>query len=564
MLIGLSIRDIVFIDRLHLDLEAGLNVMTGETGAGKSILLDALGLALGARADKALVRHCAGTASVSAEFVVADGHPAAQLLREQDIAADETLVLRRTLSRDGGSRAFINDEPVSAGLLRQIGETLVEIQSQGEQQSLSSTTRHRQLLDAYAGLGDDLAALGKRYDHMRETAAGLEEAAAASDRRGEEEAFVRHALEEFDVLEPRQGEEDALAGERTLLMHAERISEEVREAAQQVSGDGGVDHRLRAAIRHMQRAQDYAQGRLDKALAALERAVIESAEVEAEINDVIHAIESQPNRLEDIEQRLFALRAAARKHKVDVDDLPALRDSLAEKLAGLQGSATRLATLREEAARAREAYTVQARTVSAARKKAAKKFDLAVMAELAPLKLEKAIFQTDIATDEEAEGARHGLDRVSFQVTTIPGAAPGPLARIASGGELARFLLALRVVLAGRGSVPSLVFDEVDLGLGGATADAVGERLLRLATGAQMLVITHSPQVAARGTHHWRIVKQASEEGAIARLERLEGEARREEIARMLAGARVTEEAREAAMSLIRAADEVAEPALGS
>lgn len=559
MLIGLSIRDIVLIDHLRLDLQAGLNVMTGETGAGKSILLNALGLALGVRADKSLVRQGANIASVSAEFVVSATHPAYQILRDQDLPSDDTLVLRRTLSSEGVSRGFVNDQVVTAGLLRQIGATLIEIQGQGEQYSLSSVSRHRELLDAYASLGPKLDAVGTTYDHMRRAAAELEDAIAINESEEEEEQFVLHSFNEIESLEPREGEEMELAEQRALLMHGGRIIEAVRDVATQMGGDVGISERLHRAIRTLRQVQGDVQGRLEGALSALDRAVIETEEVEVEINNLILDVENKPERLEQIEQRLFALRAVARKHKVEVDDLPSLKISLGKRLVSLEDGIDRLAALREKAERSSEAYCEQALVVSASRKRAAKSFDRAIMDEFVPLKLDKAIFRTDVYVPEGGGRARYGIDHVEFNIATVPNAAPGPISRVASGGELARFLLALKVVLAGRVSMPSLVFDEVDQGIGGATADAVGERLLKLAEGAQVIVITHSPQVAARGTHHWRINKQSVEHSSLARLEYLEGESRREEIARMLSGSSITEEAREAAMSLIRGADVVAE-----
>ena len=552
MLVGLSIRGIVLIDRLDLALEPGLNVMTGETGAGKSVLLDALGLALGARADATLIRRGAERASVSAEFAPPVDHPVRALLEEQGLAASESLVLRRVLSRNGAGRAFINDEPASVSLMRRIGGALVEFQGQGEQNSLLSMATHRATLDAFAGLGADADALAASYHRMRAAANALATAESDAARARDEETYLRHVVGELDALDPKPGEEVALDTQRTLLRHAEQIAAAVHESATLLTGEAGAEVRLSRAVGALEQVKSEAAGHLDSALAALERAAIELGDGLAEIEAAGERVAADPGRLEAVEERVFALRAAARKHQTSVDELAALRDRVAEKLAASENAASLRAGLSESAGRTRDDYRRRASKLTKARTRAAQKFDVAVMAELRQLKLDKALFRTVVTPCEEADWTRAGADRVAFEVATIPGLEPGPLTRVASGGELSRLLLALKVILAGRGGAPTLVFDEVDRGVGGATAAAVGERLSGVARTAQVLVVTHSPQVAARAVHHWRIEKLTTADGGLATgVVRLVGDQRREEIARMLAGARVTEAARQAASSLI-------------
>ena len=552
MLVGLSIRGIVLIDRLDLALEPGLNVMTGETGAGKSILLDALGFALGARADAALIRRGAERASVSAEFALPVDHPVRAMLEEQGLAASESLVLRRVLSRNGASRAFINDEPASVSLMRRIGGALVQIQGQGEQNSLLSTATHRAVLDAFAGLGAEADVLAASHDRMRAAMDALATAESDAARALEEETYLRHMVAELDALEPKPGEEAALDKQRTLLRHAERIAAAVHEAAALLTGESGAEVRLSRAVGALERVKSEAAGHLDSALAALERAAIELGDALAEIEAAGERVAPDPGRLEAVEERVFALRAAARKHQTSADELADLRDRLVEKLAAAEDAAGVRAGLSESAGRARDDYRRRASKLTKARTRSAHEFDAAVMAELCHLKFDKALFRTVVTPCEEADWTRAGADRIAFEVATIPGLEPGPLIRVASGGELSRLLLALKVVLAGRGSAPTLVFDEVDRGVGGATAAAVGERMSGLARSAQVLVVTHSPQVAARAVHHWRIAKHTTGDGGLAAgIVRLVGDQRREEIARMLAGVRVTEAARRAASSLI-------------
>ena len=550
MLLGLAIRDIVLIDRLGLRLGPGLSVLTGETGAGKSILLDALGLALGVRADSALIRHGAHEGSVSAEFDVPGEHPARRLLRGHGLESEDAIVLRRVLDGQGRSRAYLNDQPVSANLLRAVAETLVEIHASGDHGGLLNAAGHRALLDAFGGIESRAGAVGEAWAAMRRAAEAAQAAEARLASARSEQEHLHHLLAELDALRPEAGEEGDLAEERTVLMHAEKLAEAVAAAAAALSEAGGVAGRLRSAERALERVAGHAPSRFEKALAALARASAESADAEAEVEDLRRGLDFDPSRLEQIEQRLFALRALARKHGCQVDGLSSLRAELRDKLGALEDGAGKVERLRRAAAEARAVYVAAAAELGAARRQAAERLDSELAAELGPLKLDKARFETHVEALDEAEWSEHGAERVTFQVTTNPGAPPGPLARIASAGELSRFLLALKVVLARARSAPTLIFDEVDRGVGGATAHAVGERLARLSEGAQVVVVTHSPQVAARADHHWRISKRRRG-GAVTRAEKLDAKGRREEVARMLAGAEVTAEARAAAERLI-------------
>ena len=551
MLLGLAIRDIVLVNRLGLRLEPGLSVLTGETGAGKSILLDALGLALGVRADSALLRRGAPEGSVSAEFEPPDDHPARRLLQDHGLGTDGVIVLRRVLDGQGRSRAYLNDQPVSVNLLRVIGKTLVEVHGSGAHAGLLNTTGHRALLDAFGGLEGRAVAVGQAWTAMREAAEAARTAEAGLVSARAEEEHLRHLLAELDALRPEAGEESALAEDRSLLVHAEKIAEAVASAASALGETGGVAERLRTAERALEKAAGHAAGRFDDALAALGRASAEVADGEAEVEALRRRLDVDPGRLERVEQRLFSLRALARKHGCQVDGLCGLRADLKDKLAALESGADEVERRRQAAAEARAVYVAAAGALGAARRRAANGLDSAVAAELGPLKLGKARFATRIDALDDAEWTVQGTERVTFQVATNPGVPPGPLARIASAGELSRFLLALKVVLARARSAPTLVFDEVDRGVGGATAHAVGERLALLSQSAQVLVVTHSPQVAARADHHWRISKRRKG-GVRTYAEALDAEGRREEIARMLAGAHVTAEARAAADRLIQ------------
>jgi DNA repair protein RecN (Recombination protein N) len=560
MLASLSIRDVVLIDRLDLSFHSGLSVLTGETGAGKSILLDALGLALGARADTALVRQGAAQASVTAAFELPPGHAARALLATQGLPDDEPLVLRRVLSTDGRSRAFVNDQPVSIGFLRQLGEGLVEIQGQLDQHGLLDAATHRAALDAFGNHGNLLEHVRATHEawHAATEARLRFEVELETARR--DEAFLRHATEELATLDPQPGEEARLAEERTLLMHREQVIESLNATLAVLTAENGgrgdgLEAQLRSARRQLERAAEKAGGRLDGAMAALDRAILELSDAVAELQAFGSGVEFEPGRLEAVDERLYALRELARKHHVGTEALPALREALAARLAAIEERGDAKRAHERAVAEARNGYVKAAELLSKARAQAARKLDAAITAELPPLRLDKARFATRLEPLPEAEWQADGAERVAFEVATNPGAALGPIARIASGGELARFMLALKVVLSRVGTAPTLVFDEVDSGIGGATAAAVGERLARLGDELQVLVVTHSPQVAARGRHHWRVSKAEAGRGkavlVTTTVEELRQPARREEIARMLSGQTITDEARAAADSLI-------------
>ena len=553
MLRALSIRDIVLMEKLDVDFRSGLCVLTGETGAGKSILLDSLGLALGMRADSSLVRHGAKQASVAAEFEVGADHAACRILAEHGLDGfDDTLILRRTLGADGRSRAFINDRPVSVSLLRQAGETLVEIHGQFESQKLLSPAAHRALLDSYGGLDADAERTAEAWRIWRaaaETRAVAEEARESAHR---DEEFLKYAVDEFNALDPQPGEDTTLAADRAVLMHGEKLIETLNDAAAELGSGQGVEVSLRAAARRLTKAAEKAGGRLDEVIAALDQAALEVAEASAGLDRLSGAIDLDPRHLESMEERLFALRALARKHGVEADDLPAAGERLKAQLAALTDGGTAVERLRREEAASRDAFIQAAGDLSVRRREAAVRLDEAVARELGPLKLGKAMFVTQVTPLDEDDWSERGADKVVFEAATNPGTPPGPLNRIASGGELARFTLALKVVLASTDPVPTIIFDEVDNGVGGAVAAAVGERLAKLAEDFQVVGVTHSPQVAARGSHHWRVSKSDSGRGTRTTVDALSETSRKEEIARMLAGARVTDEARAAAGSLLK------------
>lgn len=555
MLVALSIRDVVLIERLSLSLNAGLCVLTGETGAGKSILLDALGLALGGRGDSTLVRHGSDQASVTAEFDLPEDHPAVALVREQGLEIEDTLVLRRVVTADGRSRAYVNDQAIGVTLLRRLGETLVEVHGQFDTHGLLNPQTHRSVLDAYAGLATMGAQVSAAYRAWRQVEAAREEAAEEIARARAEEDYLRHAVAELDELRPRPGEEEELAETRTVMMHREKVVEALNAAFGELAGERGVERGLNGAHRALMRIIDKAGGRLEPVIGALDRALAEVADAVATLQALSNDEDMDANALEKLEERLFALRAAARKHNVDVDRLAALREEMSRRLNLIEDQGDALERLAREAAQARDAYLEAAKRLSDFRRKAAGKLDAAVARELPPLKLDRARFTTALEPLDESSWGPDGIDRVAFLVATNPGSPPGQINKIASGGELARFMLALKVVLAQVGTVPTLVFDEVDTGIGGAVAAAVGERLAKLGRDRQVLVVTHSPQVAARGAHHLKVQKQVqkqdSEERVTTEVVELGDRQRREEIARMLSGAKVTEEARAAAESLI-------------
>ncbi|MEO9189444.1 MAG: DNA repair protein RecN [Acetobacteraceae bacterium] len=556
MLTALSIRDVVLIERLDLSFRAGLTVLTGETGAGKSILLDSLGLALGARAEGALVRVGAEQAVVTACFA---RPPAAALtlLAEQSLDADDDLILRRVLGRDGRSRAFVGDQPVGVALLRRLGALLIEVQGQHEQMGLADPATHSALLDVFgvpAGLRHDVGAAWRCWRDADAALAAAREAIAAAAR---DEDWLRHAVDELAKLAPHPDEEDRLAAERQALQAGERRAEAIVAALAELTPRDRRTHGPAAALRAAGRALNRlispqgADSQAAPAIAALERAEEALAEAETLLTRLAADAEADPRRLEQTEERLFALRAAARKHAVAPTELAALLDSLATRLAAVQTGAAEVAHLAQAAAAARAAFAQAATRLTESRIVAAAKLARAVARELPPLRLDKARFAVEVTPVEEAGWGPNGADTVRFLVATNPGQEPGPLARVASGGELSRLMLALKVVLASGSAVPTLVFDEVDSGVGGATAAAVGERLARVAAQVQVLVVTHSPQVAARGAAHLRVAKAVARGRASTGVETLDSPARREEIARMLAGETITEAARAAADDLL-------------
>ncbi len=553
MLTGLSIRDIVLIDRLDLAFPMGLSVLTGETGAGKSILLDALGLAVGARADAALVRAGAARATVTASFTVAPAHPARAILAEQGIEADDdSLILRRVIAADGGSRAYVNDQPITVALLRALGEALIEIQGQSEQRGLVDPATHRTLLDAYGGLDAPAAAVAEAWRKWRDAAAAEQDAVADYEKARTDEDYLRHAVGELDDLDPQPDEEDDLAQRRTTLINREKLIDGLNVALAEIGGDRDIEGRLQAALAAIERVAPLAGGALDAGRDALGRAIAEAAEAGAVLTAAGHDIELDQGRLEEIEERLFRLRDIARKHGVEVAGLAALRDDMARRLAVLEDQGDARARLAAANAKARRRYEKVAGSLHKARAAAAGALDAAIAGELPPLRLDKAVFVTEVTPRDEADWGPTGSDRVRFLISTVPGTAPGPLAKVASGGELSRLMLALRVVLSATGRAACLVFDEVDSGVGGATAAAVGERLARLSEQFQVLVVTHSPQVAARGIHHLRVDKTSAGDGLRTHVSDLASDERREEIARMLSGHRVTAAARAAAASLLK------------
>jgi DNA repair protein RecN (Recombination protein N) len=557
MLATLSIRDFVLIEKLDLDFAhgSGLGALTGETGAGKSILIDALGLALGARAESGAVRRGATQASIAASFDLPRDHPARSILADQGFDGDDVLTLRRMIGADGRGRAFVNDQPASVALLRRLGDTLVEIQGQMEQHGLLDTATHRGSLDAFAGLEKQAAAVASAWTTWRTAGQAYADAQVTAEAARRDEEFLRHAVKELDSLAPKADDEQTLAGERQSMRAGSALGEAVSQALAELEQGRGAVASLRTAHRLVERNADKANGRLDAPLAALDRALSEATEAQAQLEMARDALEFDPARLEKIEERLFALRALARKHNVAVAGLAALSEKFAAHLAALDDGEAGLKKLAAAAKAARAAYSAASEALAAARRKGAAKLDKSLAAELGPLKLERAKFVTEVAALPEAEWSAAGTDRVQFTVSTNPGAPPAPIARIASGGELSRFLLALKVCLAKVGDAPTIVFDEVDSGIGGATAAAVGERLKRLAKDVQVLVVTHSPQVAAVADRHWLIRKTTTRTAASTDVVALDAQGRREEIARMLSGAEVTVEARAAADRLLATAN---------
>ncbi len=542
MLTSLSIKNVVLIEQLTIEFKGGFCALTGETGAGKSILLDSLGLALGARSESSLVRKGSEQAQVSAVFEIEKSHSAFALLQAADIQPDTTLILRRAVGSDGRSKAYINDQPVSIGLLREVGDTLVEIHGQFATQGLLDPKTHRALLDEYAGV--DIEALEKSWGGWKAAAAALTEGQERARKTIAEEEYLRAALDTLEELDPKEGEEEKLASLRERLMKREHILENLNVAHEGVEAAEGA---LGGAFRALEKAG------AGEALVALDRSLVEMKEVAAQIQSLSADLEESEFDLPQIDDRLFAIRGLARKHNILPDELPKLRGDLAAQLSLIGRQEETLGDLRKKADDAKKLFIEEAERAGAARRKGAEKLDKLVEKELPPLKLEKAKFVTEIVALAESEWGPYGMDRVRFLVSTNPGAAPGPLNKIASGGEMARFMLALKVVMAQTGAAGTLIFDEVDSGIGGGTADAVGERLARLAKGRQVLVVTHAPQVAARAGNHWIVLKDGTKDMRTTVVPLDEVAERREEIARMLAGAKITDEARAAANKLLEA-----------
>ncbi len=549
MLTSLSIRNVVLIEQLTIDFAVGFCALTGETGAGKSILLDSLGLALGGRADSGLVRRGTDQASVTAEFDVDKNHPVRALLSEQGFDASDNLVVRRVLMVDGKSRAFINDQSVSIGFLKQAGALLVEIHGQFDTHGLFDVTAHRGLLDDYAKI--DSSGVESGWYAWQDAAARLKKANEDAERARADEEYLRHVVAELDELRPEEGEEQRLSELRDKMKQEEFLLSAYGEAWEAISGEDGAELSIARAAKVLERLGNRAPTEIDGVIQAMDRAAKELQDAVGQLESLQRDLQNDDVSAEEIEDRLYALRAAARKHGCRADELPAMRETLAAKVGLIDRSGELLRKLDAEVKQARAGFIASSETVNAARRKAAMKLDGLVAKELAPLKLDKARFVTSIEPLPENQWGPGGTERVQFLVATNPGAEPGPLGKIASGGEMARFMLALKVVMATVGSATTYIFDEVDTGIGGATAAAVGERLARMAKTRQVLVVTHSPQVAARAGHHWIVMKQGAKDIRTTVIPLSAVNDRRDEIARMLSGATVTEEARKAAERLL-------------
>lgn len=548
MLHSLVVRDLLLLDRLDLEFGPGMTALTGETGAGKSILLDCLGLATGARAERGQVRTGASQGSVTATFALADDHPARLTLSEQGVEVGQELTLRRVVFSDGRSRAFAEGEPIAIGTLDRIGRDLVEVHGQFETYGLLDPARHRALLDAF---GEHLAVVAEvrtAWQRWRDARTALDERVRAMEEAAQEEERLRAHLAELDELHPEVGEEESLAQERHRLQSRDREITLFQEAANALEE---ASERVAATQRRLDRA-GLDDAALETIIAGLDRSSNELAEVERTVSDRLRELAGAEGRLEEVEERLFALRALGRKHRVPVDRLAELREEIGQTLAALDAGSADIARLEAEATRTRELFVAVVQELTRARAHAAEGLVMAIQAELAPLKLERAAVRVQMTALEPEAYGPDGAERVAFEVRTNPGQPFGPIGKIASGGELARFMLALKVVLARLQPVGTLVFDEIDAGTGGATADAIGERLARLALERQVLVVTHAPQVAARADAHLLVVKHQDEHATRVAVETLDGLERRDEIARMLAGAEITDAARAAADSLMR------------
>ncbi len=552
MLANLTVQDIVLINRLGIEFDAGLSVLTGETGAGKSILLDALSLAIGARGDASLVRSGARQGQVSAVFDVPAGHPVFDHLKANGINPESPLILRRVQTADGKSRAFVNDQPCSVGLLKGLGSLLVEIHGQHDDRALVSPEEHRRLVDAFGRLEVDAETVSERIVRLKELEEEARRVSDAVEASAREIDYLQAAVRELETLSPEPGEEERLAARRQVLMRSEKIAGDLNDAYEIIGGNVSSVPDLAALLRRLERKAAEAPGVLDATIAALASALDNLEEARLALEGALRDADFEPRELETTEERLFALRAAARKHQTEVENLPALAADFSARLADIDSGRERLDALQEAIALARADYRNAAAVLSRKRHEAAVLLEEAVNAELPALKLDAARFMAVIETDEDAETA-DGFDTITFHVQTNPGTQPGPMMKVASGGELSRFMLALKVALADRGSAPTLVFDEIDTGVGGAVAEAIGRRLSRLAERVQVLSVTHAPQVAARARHHFLISKDLSRKGdsVTTAVEPIAADVRREEIARMLAGATISDEARAAADRLI-------------
>jgi DNA repair protein RecN (Recombination protein N) len=550
MLTHLAIRDIVLIEKLEIDFARGLTVLTGETGAGKSILLDALSLALGARGDAGLVRHGAGQGHITAVFDIGKDHPARIVLNENAIDCDGDLILRRVQSADGKSRVFVNDQAASVGLLRDLGSSLVEIHGQHDDRALVSSEAHRALLDAFGGLTGETAAVRAAYRAWREAEAALAKHKARVEAAAREADYLRASVDELSKLNPRPDEEEELAGLRSNMMRAEKVAADLHEANDLLSGSASPMPSLSSLLRRLERKQPEAESFIKPIVDALEQTVHALSDAQAAAEQALRQSEYDPKALERAEERLFALRGAARKYSVPVERLPALAERMRQDLADLDAGEAGLVKLMGEASLLKTAFQERSTALSTKRQKVARALEKSVMAELPALKLEHAEFIVQQVTDADAPGP-DGIDFVEFWVRTNPGTRAGPMMKTASGGELSRFLLALKVALADKGSAPTLVFDEIDTGVGGAVADAIGQRLKRLAGKVQVLSVTHAPQVAARADQHLLIAKNEHGGRMATSVAAMDAGARQEEIARMLAGASITSEARAAAERLL-------------
>ncbi len=549
MLSLLHIKNVVLIDQMSLEFRTGLSALTGETGAGKSILLDSLGLALGARADAGLVRKGTEQAVVSAEFILEDNHPVFTLLKEQGIDASSPLILRRILGADGRSRGFINDEPVSISFMKDVGDALVDIHGQFETYGLLNPAMHRQMLDVYAGNDELIAQISAAYQNLKSAEDALVDARDKAARAAENESYLRASVDELEKLSPEEGEEGSLLEKRKFLQNREAILEVLAFSIEQLGGESGADIQIGQVSRGLSRQMDkIGEDKLAPIQDALDRAAIEVQDACRQLESIQYQFGGEGLNLESIEDRLYALRGVARKHGVNCDDLPRLRTDLSDKLKLVDYQDHVIADLEKKIRAAKDDYKKIADVLHARRVSAGKKIDKAVNAELKPLKLERAVFETSVL--EDAQWTSFGSDAVQFRVDTNGSGDFGALNKIASGGEMARFMLALKLVLAEAAKIQSVyVFDEIDTGIGGATASAVGARLEELASAHQVMVVTHSPQVAARAGYHWMVSKASGG----TRVTPLDPRAREEEIARMLSGAEITVEARAAASKLLEA-----------